>query len=362
VFFQNSTEYSKDFLGMSNKDSSTTLWNANGISVKILTAGAAIAEVRTPDRQGNFTNIAMSLDPVSQYLDGSSYAGAVLGPNAGRIRGSKIPVGTRIYSLAANEGENQLHGGPHNFSRSIWALEEVRKEAAAETAIFTLNVPDGLDGYPGNRKIAAAYRLDNTNALTITFRAISDRETWLNLSNHCYWNLSGDFTQSVLNHTLRINADRVAYNDPSNLPIGLYPVVLTPFDFRQERSIRENLRDSHDSGQFAAACGYNHAYDVAGKTPAAALCDPESGRSLTVETNCPALVFYSGGCLGADTTLPGGIPASPSCAVALEAQEFPDALHLEGVPHPIAEPLREWTRYIRYSFGLILASNPNTYL
>ncbi len=352
MFFQNSTEYSKEFLGMSNKDFSTTLKNTNGISVKILSAGAAITEVRTPDRQGNFTNIAMSLDPVSQYFEGSSYAGAVLGPNAGRIRGSSIPVGTRIYDLAANEGSTQLHGGPHNFSRSIWTLEEVRKEADAESAVYTLNVPDGLDGYPGNREIAAVYRLDNMNALTIAFRAVSDQMTWLNLSNHCYWNLSGDFTRTVLDHTLCIHAGHVAYNNPQNLPFGFYPVERTPFDFRESHSIRENLRDSADSGQFAPACGYNHAYDVTGQSPAAMLSDPGSGRTLTVDTDYPSLVFYSGGCLGSDTTLRGGIPASPSCAAALEAQEFPDALHLEGVPHPIVEPHHEWTRFIRYSFGL----------
>jgi len=338
---------------MSNKVSSATLRSASGISVRILSTGAAIAEVITPDRQGNFTNIAMSLDPISQYLEGSSYAGAVLGPNAGRIRGSSITVGTKVYPLTENEGPNQLHGGPNNFSRRIWTLEGIRKEEGSESAAFTLTVPDGLDGYPGRREIAVIYRLDDEDTLTITFRAISDQATWLNLSNHCYWNLSGDFTRTVLDHKLCINAGHVAYNDPSNLPIGFYPVDGTPFDFRSSRSICENLPGSADSGQFAPACGYNHAYDIAGQTPAAILCDTVSGRSLTLETDYPSLVFYSGGCLGADTTLHGGIPASPSCAIALEAQEFPDALHLDGVPHPIVEPQHEWTRYIRYSFGLI---------
>lgn len=336
---------------MSNNVSSVSLRNSHGISVKILSAGAAIAEVLTPDRQGNFTNIAMSLDPISQYLEGSSYAGAVLGPNAGRIRGSSIPVGTLHFPLTPNEGPNQLHGGPQNFSRRIWKLEGVRKDGGSESAVFTLEAPHGLDGYPGNRKITVVYELDETDSLMVRFRAVTDQATWLNLSSHCYWNLSGDFARSVLDHTLLINAKRVVYNDPSNLPIGLYPVDGTPFDFRESRSIRENLGDSHEYGQFAPALGYNHAYDVAGKAPAARLADPESGRSLKIETDYPALVFYSGGCLGPDTTLRGGIPASPSCAAAFEAQEFPDALHLDGVPHPIAEPDREWTRYIRYSFG-----------
>ena len=337
---------------MSNKDSSATLSNSNGISVKILSAGASVAEVRVPDRQGNFTNIAMSLEPLSQYLEGGSYAGAILGPNAGRIRGSSIPIGTRIYDLAANEGSNQLHGGPHNFSHSIWTLENIRKEEGSESAVFTLTVPDGLDGYPGNREIAVRYRLDEQDALTIFFHAVSDQATWLNLSSHCYWNLTGDFTKSILDHKLLINAGHVAYNNPQNLPFGFYPVDRTPFDFRESRFIRENLHDSYDCGQFAPASGYNHAYDVTGSAAAAILNDPGSGRSLKVETDYPALVFYSGGCLGADTILRGGIPASPCCAAALEAQEFPDALHQDGVPHPIVEPQQEWTRYIRYSFGV----------
>jgi aldose 1-epimerase len=362
VFFQNHAEYSKEFLGMSNKVSSARLRNASGISVRILSAGASIAEVITPDRQGNFTNIAMSLEPVSQYLEGSSYAGAVLGPNAGRIRGSSIPVGTQVYPLTENEGPNQLHGGPNNFSRRIWTLEGIRKEEGSESAAFTLTVPDGLDGYPGRREISVVYRLDDKDSLSITFRAVSDQETWLNLSSHCYWNLSGDFAGTALDHSLCINADRVVYNDPANLPIGLYPVEHTPFDFRESRSIRETLGGSHDSGQFAPACGYNHAYDIIGQAPAAVLLDPGSGRTLTVDTDYPSLVFYSGGCLGADTTLHGGIPASPSCAIALEAQEFPDALHLDGVPHPIVEPQHEWTRFIRYSFGLIGTSSLQAHL
>lgn len=340
------------------------LVNDNNISVKIMTYGAAIIEFLAPDRHGIFKNIAMSLSPLSQYIRGASYAGATIGPNAGRIRDGHLLLGRDTYTLSQNEGVNQLHGGFYNFSYSLWSIAELAADDSKASLTLELRAQDGLDGYPGERTASVTYALDNSNTLSVTFGAVTDKPTWMNLSNHTYWNPSGDFSHPATGQSLMINAQTVLYNDSENLPFAFHAVDNSPFDFRSLRCIRNQLAAFPGSEQIQKARGYNNAYSLDTSGPAAVLYDEESGRRITIDTDYPSLVFYSGGFLDDSITLEGGLPASASCALALEAQEFPDALHLADpmhtpealhipeVPRPILCPGDTWQRYIRFAFDV----------
>lgn len=326
------------------------LTNTHGVIVKILTIGAAIYEVRTPDRCGVFQNIAMQLGSGQDYAADASFAGATLGPNAGRIRGGLLPIGGAVHHLRPNDGPNQLHGGARNFSRVPWRVEAYRPDGDGASLRLSLDAPDGLEGYPGRRRVSVTYTLDGRDRLTLHYAGETTRPTWLNLSNHAYWNLSGDFSAPAFDHLLCVRAGSVWYNGAGHLPSELRRVDGTPFDFRRARPLRGVLDSFPDDGQLAASRGWNNAFVLDG-APAAVLTHPGSGRRLTVETDYPALVFYSGGFLGPDTRLSGDIPASPGCALALEAQEFPDAPNL-GAPCRMLSPGETWERTIRFSFGL----------
>ncbi len=368
VLFQYIRDNSPENVVISDNDTVIMLQNDNNIRVIILTYGAAILEVRTPDRRGNFKNIALSLASTSHYRKSPSYAGATLGPNAGRIPGGRLPIGDYEYSLTQNDGSNQLHGGYSNFSDNEWHVEQVGKDTDQVWLTLSLTAADGLDGYPGNREISVTYTLNNSNSLTISFRAKSDKPTWMNLSNHTYWNLSGDFTQPATIQFLHIHAEEVLYNDNEHLPMAFHPVDGTPFDFRKSACIENRLEAFPGDQQTSLSRGYNNAFALAvakprpepgsgsgsGQVlrPAATLTDPESGRRMTLSTDYPSLVMYSGGFLDESIILAGGAAGSPGCAIALEAQEFPDALHLADVPHPVVYPGEEWRRTIRFTFDL----------
>jgi len=350
------------------------LINDNNISVTISTFGAAIVEFSVPDKHGIFKNIALSLTPVSQYRNSTSYAGATLGPNAGRIRGGELIIGQKTYFLTRNDGANQLHGGFDNFSFTQWIVTRLTKNDNEVSLTLEHTAADGLDGYPGERTISVTYTLDNSNALTISFHAVTDKPTWINLSNHTYWNLSGDFAYPATGQNLMIHAQSVLYNDAQDLPVAFHPVEGTPFDFRTARRVRDQLDAYPDDEQIVRAGGYNNAFWLEGdsqpetvqpdagrpaagcrKMPlpeAAVLTDEKCGRCMTISTDYPSLVFYSGGFLDDSIMLKGGVPCTPSCALALEAQEFPDALHLPDVPRAIVQPGDVWQRTIRFAFDL----------
>jgi len=373
VRFQCFEDSSTENTGTSTDKPFVKLLNDNNISVTISTLGAAITEFSAPDKHGIFKNIALSLFPVSQYVNNTSYAGATLGPNAGRIRGGELSIDRKTYFLTRNEGVNQLHGGFDNFSFARWKISDISRDDNQAALTLEHTAADGLDGYPGERRVSVTYTLDNSNTLTITFQAETDKPTWINLSNHTYWNLSGDFAHSAAGQVLTIHAQSVLYNDARDLPEAFHPVAGTPFDFRTARSVRDQLNAYPDDAQLAQGRGYNNAFllerdvqtdagcpangirgNAAPQTvrPVAVLTDEGSGRRMTISTDYPSLVFYSGGFLGGSITLAGGIPGTPSCALALEAQEIPDALHLPDVPHPIARPGVLWQRTIRFAFDL----------
>lgn len=320
---------------MIDNENFTVLSNSAGMRVRLSRVGAAICQVHAPDKYGKLSNVAL----IGPSAEDAAYAGRTLAPFAGRIRKSILRMGEKTCALSPNEGENQLHGGRHNLSFALWEREKVTTESTNASVSFSARAPHGLDGFPGNRFFRVTYTLTGDNRLVIALFAESDRKTRVNMSNHAYWNLSGDFSRPMRGQFLKIRADTVYFNDAENLPSVRASVEKTVFDFRA--SVDPAARLQSGDAQLSIAGGYNHVFLLSAKSaPAATLFDPESGRRLRVFTDQPALVFYGGGYLP--------VPAS---ALALEAEGLPDAPDI-ACPGEAVEPGKPYNRCIQYVFDV----------
>ena len=284
------------------------LFCPSGMEVVLLRAGASLAQVRVPGRDGAFANVA--LPPLAP--DDPTFAGAVLAPYAGRIAGGRLRVGEETVQLSCNEGSNQLHGGARTLSHRPWACAGLREGPGWQEAAFFAEAADGEDGFPGNRRFTAVYRLHDGQRLALTLTAETDRPTRVNLSHHPYFNLSGDFSGSMADHLLRIPARAVYLCDAAFLTSGCAGPPPAALDFTRARSPGDVAGD----GQLALARGLNHCYVLspgAGE-PAATLVHPGSGRRLRLYTDAPCLTVYAGGFL-----------SPKNSALALEAQGHPES-------------------------------------
>lgn len=316
--------------------------NTQGFFVDLLLTGASIYRVGVPDHHGNQSNIAMALKMPGRYNNDPSYAGATLGPVSGRIPGGLLSINGQLHRLSQNEGSHHLHGGFQSVSRTDWQILTAENKPSEISVSFGIKLPDKFEGYPGNRILQTTYRLTAHNCLEIIYEGQTDADTYFNLSNHCYWNLSGDFSQSALTHHLKIIAQSVWLNDDKHIPVELCLVRGTPYDFTSPRLIDPAKQENNES----LSKGYNNAY-LLDDTTAVILDDPQSGRRLILETNYPVVQFYSGGYLDHRTIMEGNITAAAGCALAFEPQEKPV---LNTVPPFIAHPDLKWERKIRYTF------------
>ena len=312
--------------------------------------GASIRRLQLRDGTDGWTDIALSPAQFVPGLPEPSLAGRTIGPCCGRIRDGEIRMNDLHLSLDRNEGDHHLHGGSHGCAFSFWKGSRI----SSGEVCFELSLADGLDGYPGNRVIRADYRVSD-HELFVRYSAESDRDTVLDLTNHVYWDLGGLFDGSALDQQLEIAADTVVLNNKEHIPVSVAKAEAV-FDFSRPRSFREMFSEYSDNEQLQIGQGYNNAFILnpaiqAEKGFAAQLRAGRSGITMTLHTDAPALVLYTGGFLGAETHLcthPGA--ASPGCAVALEAQYVPDAFHLPGFSPVLLRPDTVFTRNIRWSF------------
>jgi aldose 1-epimerase len=354
-----------------------TLECEDGFSVSLCSIGASIRQIKTPAFNGVFQNIALSLADDRAYLGNPLYAGATLAPCAGRISNGRLMVDGRPFPLSRNENDRHtLHGGFDNASFRVWTVEDLQQSAHMAQVTFSCLLPDGLDGFPGNREIKAVYTLtDATHTLTVQYLATSDQATYFNLSNHTYFNLTGDFSQPAYDHQLRINADRYLCNAPDFIPEGIAAVDDSPFDFRQARSLRQQFEAYPHDLQLGRNQGYNHGFvlkrgadkaDIehgCGAASSGALpdCDhlaadliytaPGSPVRLEISSDAPCMVLYSGGYIPDDLSLANGQTSCPGCGLAFEFQDFPDAPggH-DFLPYYTTPAGTCWSRTIQYKF------------
>ncbi|HEX8444135.1 MAG TPA: aldose epimerase family protein [Allosphingosinicella sp.] len=307
-----------------------TLANAGGMSVRIITYGAAIQSVIVPDRDGRLDDVTLGYPTLSGYLAGVEYFGCIVGRVANRIAGGRFTLDGQDYQVPVNNGPNALHGGPRGFDKVNWEAVEASGGAAPSVTLRHLS-PDGDQGFPGTLETHATYRLDADNQLAIEYRATTDRPTLVNLSNHAYWNLAGEGSaEGAMGHLLTLPAEHFHPTDDTAIPTGEFrPVAGTPFDFRQPTPVGARVREGADE-QIRFGRGYDHNWALA-RSPSpeprllARVEEPRSGRVLEVLSNQPGLQFYSGNFLDGSVRGKSGKLYRQGDAIALEPQMPPDA-------------------------------------
>lgn len=329
-----------------------TLTNRNGLVVKVADFGGIITEIHTPDRSGRLADIVLGFDSVEPYVDQSPYFGALIGRYGNRLRGGRFEIDGQGYQLPVNNGTNHLHGGEHGFHQVLWNATAYQQGDSVGLTLTHCSA-DGEQGYPGALDVTVVYELTGDDAFNISFHAVTDQATPVNLTQHSYFNLAGE--GDILGHELLIAADGFTPIDDTSIPYGVIaPVEGTPFDFRRARPIGQQI-DQLDE-QLGNGGGYDHNF-VLNKAAhqvlslAARLRDLGSGRVLELLTEEPGVQFYSGNFL--DGSLRGKGRNYPyRGGLCLEPQHFPDSPNHPSFPNTILRPEEEYATVSTYKFSV----------
>ena len=318
-----------------------TLTNANGVEVDAMNYGGIIVSIRVPDRKGQIADIVLGHESLEGYIPNPPYIGALVGRYANRIANGSFKLDGKTYTLPKNDGPNTLHGGvDKTFNKVVWEGEALKGKPGVA---FSYLSKDGDDGFPGNAKIKVTYTLTDANELVIDYEATTDKTTVINLSQHSYFNLSGEGNGDILNHEVMLNADRFTPVDKNLIPTGeLRPVKGTPLDFTTSTRVGARIDDSYD--QMVLAHGYDHNWVINRKSNdnglvlAARVYEPTSGRVLEVSTTQPGVQFYTGNFLDGTVTGKHGHVYKRRYGLCLETQHFPDSPNHPDFPSTILRP------------------------
>jgi aldose 1-epimerase len=316
-----------------------TLSNSRGMEIKILNLGGIITSWTAPDREGKYKNVVLGFDNLNLYMDNRPHFGALIGRYGNRIAKGKFSLNGKEYQLATNNGPNHLHGGLKGFDKVVWNANAIGNDESASLILGYLS-KDMEEGYPGNLNVKITYTLTNQNALEVTYEATTDKSTIVNLTQHSYFNLSGDFSQKITNHILQINADRFIPVDPTLIPMGeLASVENTPFDFRDPKHIGKDI--NAENVQIKRGKGYDHCWVLNNQgqmQTVASLFHPLSGRFLEVISNEPGIQFYTGNFLDGTLPMVGGGTYGHRTGMCLETQHYPDSPNHDDFPRVVLNP------------------------
>jgi aldose 1-epimerase len=301
------------------------LTDSAGMVAKIMTYGATVTELDTPDRDGTLGDVVLGFDTLAGYLGKEPYFGAIVGRVGNRIAKGRFTLDGHTYQLATNDGPNHLHGGNKGFDKVVWNAEVVPGDAPSVK--FTYLSKDGEEGYPGNCHVTVVYTIANSDELRIEYTVTTDRDTPANVTNHSYFNLGGPQNGGILGEVLTLNADRYTVVDSTLIPTGeLRPVAGTPMDFRLPTPIGKRIKQVGGN-----PVGYDHNYVLNGGGHGLDLVgsvyDPKSGRAMEVSSTEPGVQFYSGNFLDGTITGKKGVVYGQYWGLALETQHFPDAMN-----------------------------------
>jgi aldose 1-epimerase len=319
---------------------SYTLSNSHGVEVQVINFGGIITSILVPDSNGKMADVALGFDNLDGYLENKPYFGAIVGRYANRIANGKFTLDGKEYTLAKNNGPNSLHGGTKGFNKVLWQAEPFRRGQSEGVTLSYLS-RDGEEGYPGNLKVKVTYTLTDKNELVIDYEATTDKATPINLTNHSYFNLSGEGSGDVLAHELQLNADSFTPVDQNLIPTGeMKPVKGTPMDFTHPTAIGARINDQYE--QLIIAHGYDHNFVINRKNDklqfAARVRDPKSGRVLEVYTTQPGIQLYTGNFLDGTVVGKHGHAYKQRAAFCLETQHYPDSPNHANFPSTILRP------------------------
>ncbi len=331
-----------------------TLTNANGLVMTVTNYGGIVVSLTVPDKAGNLGDIVLGFSTVADYVKNSPYYGCIVGRYGNRIGKAKFSLDGQEYALAANNGENSLHGGVKGFDKVIWAAKEVKADNAVGVELKYLS-KDMEEGFPGNLDATVTYWLTNDNEFKIEYAATTDKPTVVNLTHHSYFNLAGEGSGDILGHELTINADTYTPVDQGLIPTGkLEPVEGTPMDFRTATAV--GARIDSDFEQLKFGKGYDHNWVLNRKSAgdmelAATVFEPKSGRVMEVLTTEPGLQFYAGNFLDDSRTGKSGKVNGFRTGLCLETQHYPDSPNKPDFPTVVLKPGETYKTSTIYKFS-----------
>ncbi len=324
-----------------------TIKNAAGMELQVLDLGAILQSAIVPDKDGKMIDVTLGYDTVEPYAEGMNCFGGTIGRHANRIKNGTFEIGGVTYQLFLNDGINNLHSMPDGFH-----IRMFRGEIVGENAVkFTIDSPDGDQGFPGHAVCSVTYTLTEDNAMELSYDCESDKDTVMNMTNHAYWNLDGYGEGSVEKHLLKLNAVNYTPLLPNQTPSGeVVPVEGTPFDFREFKEIGRDLHTENE--QLTIGSGYDHNFMIDGKGMRvhAVLKGEKSGITMTVCSDLPAIQLYTGNCLDTKEPGKGGAQYVRYSGVALETQYVPDALNLPQFESPILKAGEKYLTKTIYKF------------
>lgn len=328
-----------------------TLKNANGMEVCITNFGARIVSVMVPDKDGNYLDVVLAFDNINDFKTINSDFGAAIGRYANRINGGKITIDDVEYQLPKNNFGHCLHGGPQGWQYKVFDAEQISDNEIK----MTIDSPDGDSSFPGNVIATVTYTLTDDNAIDIRYNATTDKPTIINMTNHSYFNLSGNPTGTATDHIMYINADNYTPVDNTFMTTGeIAPVAGTPMDFTVAKAIEKDI--NADFEQLKNGNGYDHNWvlNTAGDVSkvAASLYHPGTGIMLEVFTNEPGIQVYTGNFLDGTVSGKKGITYQNRASVCLETQHYPDSPNKKDWPSVILRPGETYNSVCIYKFSV----------
>lgn len=340
------------------------LKNEKGMEVCLTNYGGRVVSLCVPDKNGKPTDVVLGYDNIRQYADtihSPSDYGSTVGRYANRIKDAKLSLAGSLYSLKANDNGNCLHGGGNTgWLNQVYDVTEQNDSSVT----FVMNAPDDENGFPGNITATATYTVTSNNTLDIVFKATTDKETVINMTNHSYFNLNGDPSKEGFNQVMYINADKFTLSDSLYIPTGeIKNVEGTPMDFRVPTEIGKKADYTYD--QIKNATGYDHNWCLNtykngkgdDKTVAASLYSPKTGILLEVYTNEPGIQVYTGNFQGTGIACKHGIKYPKHVSVCFESQKYPDSPtkiseHVAGWTDATLNPGEEYYSHLAYKFSI----------
>lgn len=328
-----------------------TLKNENGMTVSFLDLGATVHELWVPDKQGALVQVSAVYDNPLAYERETTYFGAIVAPYANRISNAKFEIDGQIYETDANNNENSLHSGKNGIAKKIWTV----KEQTDSKIIFTYEASDLEQGFPGNIQYEVTYEITKENELSISYYALSDKKTTINMTNHTYFNLAGAFSGSVEQQELWIKASHYTpVQDAKAIPTGeIAPVDGTPFDFRVAKTIGRDIQE--DFEQLIYGQGYDHNFAIdkegVGFEKIATAYAGETGIQMDVWTDCIGVQLYTGNFMAGQKG-PDGYTYVKHGAFCLETQYFPNAINETNFVCPITEAGVPYKSKTVYAFSV----------
>ncbi|MCM1111124.1 MAG: galactose mutarotase [Clostridium sp.] len=329
-----------------------TLTNHNGMEACITNFGGRIVSLMVPDASGNMTDVVLGHDSIADYINIDGNFGALIGRYGNRINQGRFTLDGKEYQLPQNNYGHCLHGGPTGFHNAVWDADQPN-DSTLRLKLFT---PDGYAGFPGNVDVTVTYALTPDNAITIDYEATTDSATILNLTNHSYFNLSGDPSRDILAEEVWFDAEGFTPIDSTFMTTGeILAVEGTPFDFTTPKAVGRDIEA--DNEQLHNGLGYDHNIVLRADrdltAPAAIVTDPNSGIRMEVITTEPGIQFYVGNFL--DGTVKGkkGIAYPRRSAICLESQHYPDSPNKPQWPSVVVRPGETYRSHCAYRFSNI---------